>query len=387
MAQGNGHKFISADGHVQEPSNLWVERMERRFRDRAPRIVTKTYSYGNHEQFDAFQIDGLNSVDFIDTIATMANEKAAGTPIEGHSHNRIADVRPGAADPIARLADQDLDNIRAEVIYPNCAMYILAAPDVEYRRECIRVYNDFLAEFCAAAPQRLVGVGILPIGGPIEWAIEESERMAKMNLKSVLLPADTPNRPWWDPYYVPLWEALSSLGLPVAFHNTATEQFLSPTEKAAGISLAMRVGNYGIVETKIGNQMRSLTCLLGSAVPQRYPNLQFVIAEGGIGWVAPVIRLMDHWWEDHHHYMEPKLDEPPSFYCHRQCWFTVEDDRAGLLTRELLNVDRLMWGSDYPHTEGTFPGSRQRVEKDFAGIPDTERLRITSGNAARLYGI
>ncbi len=133
----------------------------------------------------------------------------------------------------------------------------------------------------------------------------------------------------------------------------------------------MRVGNYGIVETKIGNQIRSLTCLLGSAVPQRYPKLQFVIAEGGIGWVAPVIRLMDHWWEDHHHYMEPKLSEPPSFYCHRQFWFTFEDDRAGLLTRELLNVERLMWGNDYPHTEGTFPGSRQRVEKDFAGVPWT----------------
>src|SRR4029077_14209028 len=114
MTESNGNKFVSADGHVQEPANLWVERMDRRFRDRAPRIVTKTYSYGKHEQFDAFQIEGLKSVDFIDTIATMANEKAAGAPIEGHGHNRIADVRLGAGDPIARLADQDLDNVRAD---------------------------------------------------------------------------------------------------------------------------------------------------------------------------------------------------------------------------------------------------------------------------------
>jgi len=258
---------------------------------------------------------------------------------------------------------------------------------VEYRRECIRVYNDFLSEFCASEPKRLVGVGILPIGGPIEWAIEEAHRIAKMKLSSVLLPADTPNRPWWDPYYKPLWEALSDLDLPLAFHNTATEQFLSPTEHAAGMSLAVRVGNYAIVETKIGNQIRSLTCLLGSAVPQQYPKLQFVIAEGGIGWVAPVIRLMDHWWEDHHHYMEPKLQQPPGFYCHRQFWFTFEDDRAGLLTRELLNTDRLMWGSDYPHTEGTFPGSRQRVEKDFADVPDEDLRKMTADNAARLYGV
>ena len=387
MTQSNGFKFISADGHVQEPANLWVERMEPRFRERAPRIVTHNYTYGDRAQYDAFQVDGLKPVDFIDTIATMANEKAAGKPIEGHAHNRIADVRAGAGDPIARLADQDLDNIRAEIIYPNCGMYILAAPDLEYRRDCIRVYNDFLAEFCAAAPRRLVGAGILPIGGPIEWAVQEAGRVAKMNLKSVLLPADTPNRPWYDPYYQPLWDALSDLGLPLSFHNTATEQFMSPTGPAAGYNLATRVGSFAIVETKIGNQMRSLTCLLGSAVPQRYPKLQFVIAEGGIGWVAPVVRLMDHWWEDHHHYMEPRLDEPPSFYCHRQFWFTFEDDRAGLLTRELLNVDRLMWGSDYPHTEGTFPGSLKRVEKDFASVSEAERRKITAGNAAQLYGI
>jgi hypothetical protein len=85
-------------------------------------------------------------VDFIDAIATMANEKAAGETITGRNHNRASEARIGATDPRARLADQDLDNIRAEVVYPNYAMYMFGAPDFEYRRECFWVYNDWLAE-------------------------------------------------------------------------------------------------------------------------------------------------------------------------------------------------------------------------------------------------
>ncbi len=96
---------------------------------------------------------------------------------------------------------------------------------------------------------------------------------------------------------------------------------------------------------------------------------------------------MDHWWEDHRRWMQPKLDEAPSAYFNRQFWATFEDDRAGLLTRELLNVDHLMWGSDYPHTEGTFPRSREQVAKDFKGIPEAEVRKMVAQNAAQLYGV
>jgi predicted TIM-barrel fold metal-dependent hydrolase len=96
---------------------------------------------------------------------------------------------------------------------------------------------------------------------------------------------------------------------------------------------------------------------------------------------------MDHRWADHRHWMEPKVDEPPSFYFKRQFWATFEDDRAGVLTRELIGVERLMWGSDYPHTERTFPHSREQIAKDFAGIPEAEVSQMVAGNAARLYGL
>jgi hypothetical protein len=83
----------------------------------------------------------------------------------------------------------------------------------------------------------------------------------------------------------------------------------------------------------------------------------------------------------------PKVDEPPSFYFKRQFWATFEDERAGVLTRELIGVERLMWGSDYPHTEGTFPHSREQIAKDFAGISEADVSQMVVGNAARLYGL
>jgi uncharacterized protein len=394
------YKFVSADGHVTEPGNLWLERMDARFRDRAPRVISGPELQSQHKNMhipggetisahlsldargsDFFVIDGLIPVDFIDMIATMANEKAGHTPIQGRGHNLASDSRIGAMDPQARLTDQDLDNLRAEVLYPNYAMYMFGAPDLEYRRECFRVYNDWLAEYCSVASDRLAGVAPLPLGGPIEWAVSEAERARKLGLKSVLLPAGGPDRPWWDPYYIPLWEALSDLDMPVAFHNSATEQFLRP-----GGSNAPMIGPYGIVDIKIGDQLRSLAALIGSAVPAKFPKLRFVVAEGGIGWVAAVLRLMDHWWEDHRHWLEPKLEQPPSFYHRRQFYNSFEDDRAGLLTRDLLNTEHLMWGSDYPHTEGTFPNSVDRVSRDFAGVPPDIARKILADNAGQLYG-
>src|SRR5215471_11709505 len=150
--QSIGYKFVSGDGHVTEPGNLWVERMDARFRDRAPRVISGTDLASQQkimntpsgstvsawlsldaQHSDFFVIDGLLPVDFIDMIATMANEKAGHSPIEGRGHNRASDSRIGAMDPRARLADQDLDNIRAEVLYPNYAMYMFGTPDLEYR--------------------------------------------------------------------------------------------------------------------------------------------------------------------------------------------------------------------------------------------------------------
>ncbi len=361
--------YVSADGHVVEPADLWTTRMDKRFRDRAPHVESRP-------EGDYYIIDGLEPLPVGLEGVTM-EDKIAGkvTKFIG----RHAETRPGANDPQARLADQDMDHLRAEVIYPGAGLFLSVAPDPDYQRECFRVYNDWLSEFCAAAPDRLLGVGLLPMQGPVEWAITEAQRVATKGLRSVSIPCEIAGRPYRDPDYDPLWAALQELGLPVSLHVGTDEAFYTKADRM-GLGVAF-------VDSKICSMERAMAGLIWGAVAKRYPGLRFVLAEGGVGWLASVLRTMDHYWSDHQHWMEPKTDELPSTYFKRQFWATFEDDRAGILTRELVGVDRLLWGSDYPHTEGTFPYSQEQVTNDFLGVPEGQVYQMVAGNAAKLYGL
>ena len=117
----------------------------------------------------------------------------------------------------------------------------------------------------------------------------------------------------------------------------------------------------------------------------RFPKLKWALVESGIGWIGAALGFMDHWWRDHKGWMEPRLPELPSTYFHRQFYATFEDDRAGILTRELMGVENLMWGSDYPHAESTWPKSQPILERILAGVPAPEKAKIAGGNVATLY--
>lgn len=374
MATSNpkNRTFVSADGHVVEPADLWTTRMDKRFRDRAPRIESRPDN-------DYYVIDGIPPMG-VGLEGVMIDEKIEGrieTPL-GHRH---ADTRPGAWDPQSRLADQDLDHIGAELIYPGLfGLQFYHIRDADYQRECMRVYNDWLSEFCAVASKRLLGAGLLPMRGPLEWAIAEAERVAKNGLVSVMIPCEAVP-PYSRPDYDPLWAALQDVGLPLAAHSaTGAGEFIYTMFERLGTALAHTEG-------KVFQVQRALADLIYGGVPARFPKLRFVMVEGGIGWIAALINHMDHFWTDHHRWVEPKLDEAPSVYFKRQFWATFEDDRAGILTRDLVGVDRLMWGADYPHTEGVWPRSQQQIAKDFAGVPESQVYQMVASNAAHLYGI
>jgi uncharacterized protein len=362
--------FISADSHVVEPADLWLTRMDKRFRDRAPHIESR-------EKGDFFVVDGVYSLT-VDLLGPMINDKEKGAITQG-AGRRLEEARPGGFNAKARIADQRQDHVEAEVIYPGLCLTLFGIPDAEYQRECIRVYNDWLAEFCADAPKRLLGAGMVPLRGPIEWAIAEAERCAKLGLRGLMIPALKRNPSYHEPVFDRFWAALEEIGLPIGVHSGAEDAPLGfPRDVPFFLS---------VCHNKMFMMQQSLALLISSAVPQRFRKLRFVIVEGGIGWIAALLRFMDHWWEDHHRWMEPKLDEPPSACFKSQFWATFEDDRPGILTRHLLGTDRLLWGSDYPHTEGTFPFSMKRISQDFVDVPEDETRMMVRDNAARLYGI
>ena len=367
--------YISADGHFVEPADLWTKRMDKRFRDRAPRIEARSDS-------DYYIIDGVTPFPVGLEGASM-EDKIAGEikMMGGHRH---ADTRPGAWDPQARLADLTLDHIRAEVMYPGgFGLQFWAAPDPEYQSDSMRVYNDWVSEFCSVAPDRFLGGALVPMRGPVQLAVEEAQRAANLKgVRTLSIPTTMVDRPYSRPDYEPLWATLQDIGMPVSIHIGTTGEPIYDRFLKLGIGP-------GVVDAKILTGMRAVTELIWAGVPQRYPHLRFIIAEGGIGWIPTLLTFMDHWWTDHHRWMEPKLEEAPSFYFNRQFWATFEEDRAGVvLAREgILNIDRAMWGADYPHTEGTFPHSQEAIARDFAGLSEAMVYKLVAGNAARLYSL
>ena len=363
-------RLISADSHVVEPADLWVTRLDRAFRDRAPRIQ-EVEGAG-----DAIVIDGLRPRPLAFEGA-MADLKAQGAEIPKTQGYKYDDVRPGGWDPDARLEDQEMDGVSGELLYPGVGLTLTRAPDAEYLYACCRTYNDWLAEFCAAHPDRLKGTAMIPNRGPIEWAIAEAERGAKLGLVAVTLPAWSDDRPYNLPEWDPLWAALQDMELVASIHIGGREPFGKFKGPGAGGSI--------ITMLRVEMAEPIMTLIWGGA-PMRFPRMRWAMVESGIGWIAALLEFMDHWWTDHRGWMEPRLEEPPSHYFRRQFYATFESDRAGVLTREMLGERCLMWGSDYPHTEGVWPFSRKQVAQTFDGVPEADTRRMVHDNAVELYG-
>ena len=181
------------------------------------------------------------------------------------------------------------------------------------------------------------------------------------------------NLPDWDA----LWAALQDLNLVASLHLSGREPYgIAHGPGAGGI-------NVGVIKFMMYDTVMRI---IWGGAPMRFPKLKWSMVEGGIGWIASVVAFMDHWWDDHRGWMVPKLEETPSFYFRRQFFATFEDDRAGVLTRDMIGIDNLMWGSDYPHTEGVWPYSRQKVANNFANIPEADTRKMVHDNVARVFG-
>jgi predicted TIM-barrel fold metal-dependent hydrolase len=358
--------LISADSHVFEPGDLWTTRADAKYRERVPQVVRR-------EGDDAYVMryeDG--------SALTFAGFATAGKWQGRTSSNMGLDEVPrGGFDPAARLEDMAVDGVRAEVLYPSFGMRLFAVEDADFQAECMRVYNDWLAEFCAAVPDRLIGHALIPTLD-LDEGVREVRRAAALGLKGVLINAHpTPDRNYGSRLYEELWATLEELGLPASLHLYAGNY----------------KQNYGrfLVEYTLDTGMvqRSVAEIVLSGVLERYPGLRLLVVESDIGWVAHFLTRMDHVFQRKGPRFERELTSGllPSELFRRQFGCVFIEDRPGILAREVTGSDILMWGSDYPHNDSTWPDSRETLDRILAGVPEDERRLITYENAARLYGI
>jgi len=364
-------RIISADSHVNPPRDLWVARAPAKLKERAPRVETTPGG-------DVWLVDSeVKGVIGLDAMAGRKYEdyKAAGLAYK--------DMRAGAYDPEARLADMDEDGVHAEVLYFGGPVTQYPG-DPELRKFIVRSYNDWMHELSVAAPGRLIGLGHVPIVD-LEEAMEELRRIAHLGLRGFHMnpfPDDIGCKPLTDPHYEPLWSLIEETGMPVSFH------IMGPR----GMAIArLHDPTPGVKETFISLANISMTELVASltftGILQRHPKMRFVIVESGIGWIPYFLERMDQTFRKHRFWTKSVITEKPSTYWFRQGYATFIEDLSGVAERHRVGVGNIMWSTDYPHSDTTWPHSRQVLEDHFSGVPEAETRRIVCENASALYGL
>lgn len=353
--------LVSADSHVFEPPTLWQERLPARLRDRGPRL-------DRVGDYWALVMDGLPPRKLAKV--TDGNGGGSGAPGSGAGH--------GGADAAGRFADLRADGVVAEVIYPTFGLFVDVVPDPELQLACARVYNDWCAEVFFSHRETFFPAAMIPVRD-VDAAVAEIDRCAELGYRTVMLPTTAPEGTQWnDPRYEALWEAAMRAGLPISMHvgTGAVPQ----RERGPGGAVI----NY----VKVGLLAAdTLAYFVASGTLDRHPELHVVFVETGAGWLAYACERMDEAYEEHAQWVTPKLSRRPSEIVAQQCHVTLGADEAPILGRSITGVAPLMWASDYPHPEGTFPESRAVVARIFAGVPDDEVAAIAGGNAAAVYGI
>jgi predicted TIM-barrel fold metal-dependent hydrolase len=318
-------------------------------------------------------------------------------------------IRIGAAsflspynwDSDRRLAHMDADGIAAEVVFPNTVppFYpsgVISAPAPatveDYRRRWIglKAHNRWLVDFCAQANERRAGVAQVLLND-IDDAIAEVRWAKKVGLAGVLIPADHIGQlvDLYEPRLDPFWATCSELAIPVHRHGIVVGYPESPERGPAAPVI-------GVFEASFFSR-RGLSHLIFGGVFQRHPELKFVFTETRCQWVPAELAKIhavirkglskgDVLYPYCHRAAET-LDVSPAEYFARQCYIGASGMTHGeVAMRHEIGVDRIMWGADYPHHEGTWPHTRLALRLLFSDLPEEEVRRITSENAAEVYG-
>ncbi|HKA54854.1 MAG TPA: amidohydrolase family protein [Candidatus Binatia bacterium] len=363
------YSVISADSHFVEPPGMWAERLDNKFRDRAPHTV-KGLQGREGEFFVCENISPLPVAAFF----------GAGVPSqELPEHNKKGfDQAPASVwDPAARIKDQDLDGVKAEVIYTSMGMPLYSLDDAEMRAACFQAYNDWAVEYCSYDPKRLIPLGLITLED-IGAAVQELQRVAKKGMRGAMIWADPPGeRPYSHPDYDPFWAAAQDLNMPLSLHigtgrRTKVDFFHQLALQASTIHHEVE---------------RSLAVFVLGGVLERFPKLTLISAENDVAWMAYFMWRLDFVQGRLGALSPMPLTMKPSEYIKRQVYATFINEPVFVHLLKQYGADNIMWSSDYPHTAAIWPRSQQFIEETFGGLSEDDRRKIVHDTAARVYGI
>ena len=367
------YRIISADSHVGHPNNLY-DRLPAEYSDRRPRTE---------------KIDGQDWL-IIDNQPNQPIE-APGELTEEDKRKEFrqqdleGDDYYDGTNIVTRLSDLKEDGVEGEVIYPNGIFGCFASPDPGYQMALAQLYNDYYQEIFGDAPDMFLPSAVVPTID-IQAATKEVERVGNAGYRSISVPVSRPAVPYNHRDYNPLWTAAERSNIPVSFH-VFTES--DPKEKSAEKNrdeTAIDGFDTMLMVAGMAEAMGPMLALCASGTLERHSDLKFVLVECGTGWLAWALYAMDDNFVQRHMWQSPKLELKPSEYFQRQGNITFGNDPVGLHNIRFTGADCMMWGSDYPHDEGTFPHSREVIEETFEELTEEDKRKIVYDNAARLYG-
>ncbi len=371
-------KLISADDHIFEPPDMWINRVDPKYKDRAPRIVTL------EKGDDWWYTDGIKGM-------PVGATSHLGERFEGNENLSLIDesasmerVPPGAYDPDARIKDMDLDGVGVSLNYANQGLLLYSVPDTELVNALMSTYNDWLAEYCVAYSKRLLGIGMINLDD-VEWGVKEIERCHKLGLAGAMIPVfPMPGRGYHLPEYEPVWEAAEGLGVPLSLHlGTIRPGSVPETQDIETLTPEYFINvDYWV--------RMSLSQIIFGGVFERHPRLMIGSVENEAAWIVHFLERMDYNYTQRprfEHWHRYKEDMLPSDYFRRNIFVSLQEDEPAIRFRDDIGIDTLQWGSDYPHIESTFPKSREILGKMLADCTEEEQAKITWENAARVYNI
>jgi predicted TIM-barrel fold metal-dependent hydrolase len=364
------YTLISSDSHIIEPVDLWQTRIGGKFQDRAPRLV-------HEEAFDQWYADGVK-------FGNIGTNQQAGLRFEAPEKltaaGSMATAPLGGFDPHAHVKDMDVDSVAGGVLYPSQGLTVYRVPDSELLSAIFRAYNDWLADFCKPYPQRLKGIAMLNVDDPND-AARELQRAAKLGLAGAMIPLRPMEHRYDHPMYEPLWAAAHNLDMPLSLH-VGTYRWrpgTNPNDQAQDIV------EFTNRECDVRN---AIAAIIFAGAFERYPKLSVGAVEFEVAWAPYFLARMDNVYTERavgRKQKRFKNDMLPSDFFRRNVFISFQEDDLGIQLRSLIGVENLMWGSDYPHAESTFPRSREIVERILQDVPEREGAMIAGQNAARLY--
>ncbi len=362
MSLSADQRLISADDHMDVhvlPPGLWQERLSGELRERGPQVV-------DTDDGPYWQVDGR--------LLSPSGKKGKGL-LHAHQHG----FRPGQAD--TRLEDMDRDGVYAQVIYSPMTTQ-MRIQDPVLKAACMQAYNDWAAEFQKADPNRLVPLANLPSSTP-EEARDELLRVAKLGLKGAIVSHFDGQAPIFEDEWLTFWDAAEETRVPINVHLGGG---LHSFESAKALGTWRFPALVAVVPMQLDEVLAGM---IFSGILDRRPNVKFVMGEAGLGWIPYVLERCEHEIDNYGKAMgEHKLELRPSEIFRRQVFVTYEDEKLGIELLPRIGVGNVMWASDYPHGDSTWPHSRKALaESDLARHGEEVVRRVACENCADVYGI